>query len=326
MSVTALSSNWKQLQQKLAKEPKKPVADSSKKQPQQQKSKSEANGTERSSKSLKRKADDSHHGTAQDTRNKQRRVREMAKVDGAQQNGVKRSKSFVGRARGKEIATEEAPSRPSTSLSHHEIPTGGEENEGVSPTALAGKYIALDCEMVGVGPTPDHDSQLARVSLVNFHGEQIYDTYVTPKLPVTDYRTAVSGIRPHHMTIGRPFKEVQRDVETFMQGRILVGHYLKSDLTCLQLKHPRSDIRDSSRIQKFRDMNGGRAPKLQFLAKEILGLEIQSGEHNSVEDARAAMMIYKAEKEVFESEGRKGVTQPQAGGPRAPGKPRKKRR
>ena len=77
------------------------------------------------------------------------------------------------------------------------------ENEGVSEVALPGKYVALDCEMVGVGPEPDRDSALARVSLVNFHGHQIYDSYVQVprKIQVTDYRTAVSGIEPRHLRV-----------------------------------------------------------------------------------------------------------------------------
>ncbi|KAH9640133.1 hypothetical protein HF086_002793 [Spodoptera exigua] len=33
-------------------------------------------------------------------------------------------------------------------------------------------------------------------------------------------------------------------------------------------------------------------PSLKRLAKEILGIDIQSGEHSSVEDARAAMQLY----------------------------------
>jgi len=179
------------------------------------------------------------------------------------------------------------------------------ENQGLSPTAVLGKYIALDCEMVGVGPTPDDDSQVARVSLVNYHGEQIYDSYVKPKLPVTDYRTRFSGIRPANLAVGRPYSEVRKDVMEMVEGRVLVGHFLKADMKVLELKHPMRDIRDSSRVAKFRDMMGGKNPKLKDLAKKILGLDIQTGEHNSVEDARAAMLIYKAEKEAYESEVRK---------------------
>jgi RNA exonuclease 4 len=46
----------------------------------------------------------------------------------------------------------------------------------------------------------------------------------------------------------------------------------------------------------------GRAPALRKLAKEFLGMDIQGGEHSSVEDARATMMLFKLEKEAFEKE------------------------
>ncbi|KAF2728974.1 hypothetical protein EJ04DRAFT_516271 [Polyplosphaeria fusca] len=72
--------------------------------------------------------------------------------------------------------------------------------------------------MVGTGPEPDRDSALARVSLVNFHGHQIYDSYVQVRVPVTDYRTHVSGIHPRHLSksFARPFKEVQADVKVLL--------------------------------------------------------------------------------------------------------------
>ncbi|KAF2671727.1 putative exonuclease [Microthyrium microscopicum] len=287
MSLSSLSSNWKLLQQRLAGSSQ---------------SKDGAPQTEKLAKSTKRKA------TAlkdENTSSKKRKADTNESPRAAHRKSKPMSKPRAKSLTEEQKPTLEPPSRPSTSLSKHETTHNDVENEGVSPTALAGKFIALDCEMVGVGPTPDQDSQLARVSMVNFHGEQIYDTYVKPKLPVTDYRTAFSGIRPHNLKVGRPFREVQKDVATFLEGRVLVGHHLKSDLQVLSMKHPTRDTRDSAKLQKFKDLNGGRTPKLKLLAKLILGLEIQGGEHNSVEDARAAMMLYKAEKDAFEMDSRR---------------------
>lgn len=65
-----------------------------------------------------------------------------------------------------------------------------------------GKYVAIDCEMVGVGPDGE-TSALARVSIVNFHGAVVLDTYVKPMEKVTDYRTFVSGITPKHLVNGK---------------------------------------------------------------------------------------------------------------------------
>jgi len=47
------------------------------------------------------------------------------------------------------------------------------------------KALALDCEMVGVGPKGE-ESIAARVSIVNQYGKCVYDKYVKPTEPVTD--------------------------------------------------------------------------------------------------------------------------------------------
>lgn len=182
------------------------------------------------------------------------------------------------------------------------------ENEGVSETALPGRYVALDCEMVGVGPEPNRDSALARVSLVNFHGHQVYDSYVQvpPKVDVTDYRTAVSGIEPKHLRpdVARTFDEVRSDVKILLAGRILVGHAVKNDLDVLILKHDSRFIRDTSKFSKFRALAAkpGWTPGLKMLADKLLGVQIQTGAHSSVEDARATMALYRLDKPDFEQE------------------------
>jgi hypothetical protein len=56
------------------------------------------------------------------------------------------------------------------------------------------KYIALDCEMVGLGEK-GNQSALARCCLVDFNGHVVYDKFVQPRGFVTDFRTKWSGIR-----------------------------------------------------------------------------------------------------------------------------------
>lgn len=193
------------------------------------------------------------------------------------------------------------PSRSTTDLD--DSTESDHTNEGNSAANVAGKYVALDCEMVGIGPSPQTTSQLARVSIVNFHGHQIYDSFVLPELPVTDYRTSVSGITAALLAKGRPLEEVRDDVVTLLKGRVLVGHAVKNDLTVLKIDHAGSMIRDTAHHKPWRDefSNGG-IPSLRSLVQEILGWEeFQNGEHNSVEDAKAAMMLFRTAKGAFES-------------------------
>ena len=91
------------------------------------------------------------------------------------------------------------------------------------------KAIGMDCEMVGVG-FKGEDSVLARVSLVNQFGHCVYDKYVKPREKVTDYRTAVSGIRKEDIENANDFKTVQKEVSEILNDRILVGHAIRHDL------------------------------------------------------------------------------------------------
>ncbi|CAI4757354.1 AVB_G0047910.mRNA.1.CDS.1 [Saccharomyces cerevisiae] len=163
-----------------------------------------------------------------------------------------------------------------------------------------GKYIAMDCEFVGVGPE-GKESALARISIVNYFGHVVLDEFVKPREKVVEWRTWVSGIKPEHMKNAITFKEAQEKTADILEGRILVGHALKHDLEALMLSHPKSLLRDTSRHLPFRKLYAkGKTPSLKKLTKEVLKISIQEGEHSSVEDARATMLLYKKEKTEFE--------------------------
>ncbi|CAJ1080950.1 RNA exonuclease 4 [Xyrichtys novacula] len=163
------------------------------------------------------------------------------------------------------------------------------------------KAVAIDCEMVGVGPDGE-DSILARVSLVNQFGKCIYDKFVKPTEKVTDYRTAVSGIRPEDIKHGEDVRTVQREVAAILQGRVVVGHAIHNDLKILLLDHPRKKIRDTQKYKPFRKTVKTNRPSLKLLCKDILNVKVQQGEHSSVQDAQATMRLYTLVKKQWEAE------------------------
>ncbi|KAI9369522.1 hypothetical protein BJX61DRAFT_536356 [Aspergillus egyptiacus] len=268
MELKSLSSNWKKLQETLKKE----VSTIS---------------------TAKRKGSDRE---GQNDVLKKRRIAADAgkQVSHTVHASKKRKRMSQGvRDGGQDVAKEnDVKSAPATPKA----------NEGRSPTAELGKYVAMDCEMVGIGPNPDDDSALARVSIVNYKGEQVYDSYVRPKEMVTDWRTHVSGITPKHMVEARPLEQVQKEVAEILDGRILIGHAVRNDLEALLLSHPKRDIRDTSKHPAYRKVAGGGSPRLKILASEFLGLKIQDGAHSSVEDAKATMLLYRRDKDEFERE------------------------
>ncbi|NXF76748.1 REXO4 exonuclease, partial [Sclerurus mexicanus] len=162
------------------------------------------------------------------------------------------------------------------------------------------KAVAMDCEMVGVGPKGE-DSIVARVSIVNQFGKCIYDKYVKPTEKVTDYRTAVSGIRPQNINAGEDFKTVQKEVADILKGRILVGHALRNDLKVLLLDHPQKKIRDTQRYKPFKQRVKSSRPSLKLLCETLLNVQVQTAEHCSIQDAQAAMRLYTLEKNKWEA-------------------------
>ncbi|KAJ5627506.1 hypothetical protein N7528_004933 [Penicillium herquei] len=275
MDKSSLSSNWKKLQATLKKDSPSTTT------------KRKASDRDSENTATKRKSTDKYQPSRQaSTTYKRQRMSDSAQKSGDGDSApTLRRKSSAG------------ISKPTSTESRN-----GKVNEGRSPTAELGKYIAMDCEMVGVGPNPDNDSVLARVSIVNFNGDQVYDSYVRPKEMVTDWRTHVSGIAPKHMIEARTFEEAQKEVAKVMEGRVLVGHAVSNDLDALLLGHPKRDIRDTSKHPEYRKIAGGGSPRLKMLAEHFLGLKIQEGAHSSVEDARATMALYRREKDAFERE------------------------
>ncbi|XP_065844886.1 RNA exonuclease 4-like [Oscarella lobularis] len=167
--------------------------------------------------------------------------------------------------------------------------------------------VAIDCEMVGIGHS-GKESALARVSIVNSHGNVLYDTFVAQKEKVTDYRTFVSGVRAKDVRHAPKFDTVQREVADLLMGRVVVGHDLRNDFTALMLSHPKSKIRDTAFYKPFQALNKGNKPSLRRLAEEFLGITIQRFEHSSVQDAQAAMAVYQLNKTEWERNRKGGLT------------------
>jgi len=174
--------------------------------------------------------------------------------------------------------------------------------ENSIPPSEKDKYVALDCEMVGIG-AEGKQSALARVSITDWTGLVLLDTFVQVPDKVTDFRTFVSGVRAKDIKIGSKAMELhacRRKVGGILNGKVLVGHSLINDFKALMLNHPKLDVRDTARFKPFMCTSGRgggklRPRRLRDLAKEHLDLDLQmeGEEHSSVDDARATMVLYK---------------------------------
>lgn len=170
-----------------------------------------------------------------------------------------------------------------------------------TPTDLSLKLpiYSIDCEMV---LTTDDQYSLARISVLDWHGNTVMDKYVLPSQPIKDYFTQFSGITPSHLAdVTTTLEDIQNELLALLTPTtILLGHSLNSDLAALKMTHP--FIVDTSIIYPHPRGLPLRS-SLKFLAQKYLRREIQventrsSTEdqkgHDSVEDARAVLDLVK---------------------------------
>lgn len=150
--------------------------------------------------------------------------------------------------------------------------------------------------MVGLGQGGE-ESALARVSIVNYHGHVVLDTFVQPRERVTDFRTWVSGVRESDVMNAPPFDDVQKQVAGMIKDKILIGHAVENDLKvslqirnwaceltlqALLLSHPNPLLRDTQKCKQLREHAKTKRPGLKKLTELELGLRIQGRSHSSV--------------------------------------------
>uniref|UniRef100_A0A3Q4BTW0 Exonuclease domain-containing protein n=1 Tax=Mola mola TaxID=94237 RepID=A0A3Q4BTW0_MOLML len=124
---------------------------------------------------------------------------------------------------------------------------------------------------------------------------------------VTDYRTPWSGISKHHLRDAMPFSQAQQEILTILQGKVVVGHSIYNDFDALDVLHPGHMVRDigaSRHLSRLAGFPHKRCPSLKILANKLLNRQIQVGRrgHCSVEDAHAALDLYKLVEGEWERE------------------------
>ncbi|CCM04187.1 uncharacterized protein FIBRA_06350 [Fibroporia radiculosa] len=182
-------------------------------------------------------------------------------------------------------------------------------------------FLSIATTCVGCGPGGS-TSMLARVAIVNYRGQTLCDIFVQPTMPVSDYRTSTTGLSatdldpmptspvpsPLADNGARPFKDVQQHVAALMKDKVLVGHSLWQDLVVLGIPHPAVATRDVALYQPFR--NALRTPNqiigLQTLMWHLMRRRIQDSKVDALENARAALDLYRSHAAEWEGAVSKG--------------------
>ncbi|RKL34217.1 PAB-dependent poly(A)-specific ribonuclease subunit PAN2 [Fusarium proliferatum] len=185
------------------------------------------------------------------------------------------------------------------------------ETEAPGPDTI----IALDTEFVAVRqPEIEMNSDgeretirpivyaLARASVVRGQGENegtpFIDDYINIKEPIVDYLTSYSGITEQdldprvskHSLLS--LKMVYKKMWILLNlGCKFLGHGLKQDFRVINIHIPKSQVIDT--IDLFFLQTRLRRLSLAFLAWYLLKEDIQMETHDSIEDSRTALKLYK---------------------------------
>jgi PAB-dependent poly(A)-specific ribonuclease subunit 2 len=178
-----------------------------------------------------------------------------------------------------------------------------------------GTIVALDTEFVSVKqPEIAVNSEgeretirpivyaLARVSVVRGSGEDelepFIDDYVASKEPIVDYLTSYSGIvqgdldprfSKHNLV---SLKVAYKKLWILLNlGCKFLGHGLKQDFRVTNIHVPKSQVIDT--IDLFFVKARLRKLSLAFLAWFLLKEDIQLETHDSIEDAKTALKLYR---------------------------------
>ncbi|TIC65270.1 hypothetical protein E3Q02_02279 [Wallemia mellicola] len=210
-------------------------------------------------------------------------------------------------------------------LSEEELPKPG------SLVAIDAEFVSMDREEIEFRSDGSRSVikpsklSLARVSVLRGEGDldqkPFIDDYIHTSEPVVDYLTEFSGIILIHnaftyLTLHSdgdlepstsrhtlvPLKAAYRKLRLLVDmGCIFIGHGLSQDFRIINLFVPRNQIIDTVALYQKKDSH--RKLSLRFLSWFLLKQDIQLDTHDSIEDARAALLLYKMYK-AFEKDGR----------------------
>ncbi|KAG8714993.1 poly(A)-specific ribonuclease [Ceratobasidium sp. 423] len=173
-----------------------------------------------------------------------------------------------------------------------------------------GTLVAIDAEFVSLQKEENEmrsdgtkkvirPSQLclARVSVLREDGRAFIDDYIHTSDTIVDYLTEFSGIKPgdldpyssEHALV--PLKTAYKKLRLLIDlGCIFIGHGLSKDFRIINIAVPKEQVLDTVDIYFLKERQ--RRIGLRFLSWYLLRQTIQIDTHNSIEDARAALLLY----------------------------------
>lgn len=197
---------------------------------------------------------------------------------------------------------------PPRSLSFTPLPPSQMPGRG-DVIGIDAEFVQLEMEMASIREdgtrvvSKEGRQALARLSILDAREDIVMmDDYVLPSEPVMDYLTRFSGLTRedldpslcrHHLVSARTaYLKLRYLID---RGVVLVGHGLKKDFRIINVYVPPAQVIDTVDLWC---LEGQRKISLRFLAAFLLKENIQGETHDSIEDARTALRLWRKWEEV----------------------------
>jgi len=144
---------------------------------------------------------------------------------------------------------------------------------------------------------------LSRISIVDYRGYTLYDTFIRPPYDVADYRTEVTGLSAHHLANAPDCLQVRNVIAPLLKDKIIVGYALGQFLYTMGLTHPAIDTRDLALFLPFRRSLRYKSTTmvpLDTLINRLMGRHIGLHGEIPLEQARASMDLFRSSEQVWE--------------------------
>jgi RNA exonuclease 4 len=163
--------------------------------------------------------------------------------------------------------------------------------------------ICIDVECVATGTKYD-DRAVARVAVVDWEENIIFDRMVKPDLPVVSHLTALTGIEPGQLDEASPLSDIIAELKTACLNpmTVIVGQSISKDIEWLGLVEGVDfayifDIAHLFRIPRHpTDPRAFQSPfiyvNLRHECLVLLNVDIQAGAHSPVVDAVYSMRLF----------------------------------
>jgi len=191
-----------------------------------------------------------------------------------------------------------------------------EPPQPMTPYGIDAEFVALQREEIEIKADGTRETirpsrlGLARVSVLRGSGHDadlpFIDDYIAITEPIVDYLTQHSGISPgdldrtmsRHNLIG--LKVAYKKLWLLLNlGCIFVGHGLIKDFRTINIHVPKAQVVDT--VELFHIAALKRKLSLRFLAWLLLKEDIQTDMHDSIEDARTALKLWRKWEEFTEA-------------------------